>query len=50
MNSILEKYQYIINESLKSNFIKDSLLELFFKSKSPNKIIKSIVDAFSNDS
>lgn len=49
MNSILEKYQYIINESLKSNFIKDSLLELFLGSKSPNKIIKSIVDAFSND-
>lgn len=50
MNSILEKYQYIKDESLKSNFIKDSLLELFLGSKNPDKILKSIVDAFSDDS
>lgn len=49
MNSILEKYQYILDESEKSNFIKDSLLELFLGSKNPDNILKSIVDAFSDD-
>ena len=49
MNAILEKYQYIVDESVKSNFVRDSLLELFLGSKNPDNIVKSIVKAFSSD-